>query len=241
MTRGSPSARSRRPVAALAALTLLAAACDGDDPGGGGAAGDGVLDGLLAIEDGQCDDEGVTSGSSFRMVQPGGDLEEGPFVDNGDSPCGDPTWTPLAAGRDGGLLLGEHQGPPDEPFAEDGHARAGAIIAPQAFFAVDFAVTTGAVDPQTELEVPVPQLEVDEAGDVTGQTTAWAVGWNRQFFNQGAPKPDGELPGMTSAPEGTYDPATGEITVSWTSAIVGGPFDGFTGLWHLEGRIEPID
>lgn len=226
-------------------MTILATACaDGDQPpaddataGDEGPTTNGTLEGLLAIEDGVCDEAGVTSGSSFRMVQPGGDLEEGPFVDNADSPCGDTTWTPLTAGADGGLRLGEHQPPPGDPFTEDGHGRAAAIIEPTPFFAVDFAVATPEVDPQTGQEIPPVELETVD-GDVSGQVTAWSVAWNEQHFNQGAPKPDGQLPGGTSEPEGSLDPETGEITVAWTSEIVGGPFDGFTGLWHLEGRLD---
>jgi hypothetical protein len=56
------------------------------------------------------------------------------------------------------------------------------------------------------------------------------VSWNGQQFNQGAPKPGGG--GQAS---GTYDKATGRYTLDWTSAIKGGPFDGFIGVWHLEG------
>ena len=38
---------------------------------------------------------------------------------------------------------------------------------------------------------------------------------------------------------GTYDPETGAFTLEWTSYIEGGAFNGFTGLWHLEGVFEP--
>ena len=64
------------------------------------------------------------------------------------------------------------------------------------------------------------------------------VAWNGQQFNQGAPKPDGSSPGITVAPKGTYDPATGKYVLEWASQIVGGPFDGYTGVWHLEGTFK---
>ena len=38
---------------------------------------------------------------------------------------------------------------------------------------------------------------------------------------------------------GTLDAKTGAFTLTWTSLIVGGPFNGFTGLWHLEGIFQP--
>ena len=59
--------------------------------------------------------------------------------------------------------------------------------------------------------------------------------WNRQYFNQGSPKPDGSKPGITSPVTGTFDAKTRAFTLEWTSSIVGGPFNGFTGQWHLEG------
>jgi hypothetical protein len=43
---------------------------------------------------------------------------------------------------------------------------------------------------------------------------------------------------LTSSPSGSYNPVTGEYKLEWTSTIEGGPFDGFTGLWHLEGTFD---
>ena len=34
---------------------------------------------------------------------------------------------------------------------------------------------------------------------------------------------------------GTYDAKTGKFVLEWTSLIQGGPFNQFTGVWHLEG------
>jgi hypothetical protein len=65
------------------------------------------------------------------------------------------------------------------------------------------------------------------------------VTWNNQYFNQGSPKPDGSYPGNTRPATGTYDAGTGAFTLSWTSQVQGGPFDKFTGQWHLAGRFVP--
>jgi hypothetical protein len=40
-------------------------------------------------------------------------------------------------------------------------------------------------------------------------------------------------------PAGTYDRSIHAYSLEWTSHIDGGPFNGFTGMWHLEGTFEP--
>jgi hypothetical protein len=42
----------------------------------------------------------------------------------------------------------------------------------------------------------------------------------------------------TTAPSGTLDARTGKYTLQWTSQIAGGPFNGFTGIWHREGTFK---
>ena len=49
------------------------------------------------------------------------------------------------------------------------------------------------------------------------------------------PKPGGAKPGLTAAVTGTYNAKTHAFLLSWTSQVVGGPFNGFTGEWHLTG------
>jgi hypothetical protein len=46
------------------------------------------------------------------------------------------------------------------------------------------------------------------------------------------------VPGLTAGPTGTYDSATKKFTLDWTSQIVGGPVNNFTGTWHLEGTFD---
>lgn len=227
-----------RRLAALLALTLAVAACSGGDdaPQDGGA---GRLTGAFAVVAGNCAADGTRSGSFFRMIQAGGSLEEGPFVANADSPCPDQTWTPLRPGADGGLVAGDYQPHPDPAFDPAGNGAATGMLAPTPFFAVQFSLASNATDPQTGQPVPPPAIQVDEEGRLSGDLSALGVAWNAQHFNQGAPKPGGARPGLTSGPTGTYDESTGAYTLSWTSQIEGGPFNNFAGVWHLEGAFAP--
>lgn len=226
----------RRLAAAVAGIALLAAC--GDD-GGSGSPVEGTgteLAGLFSLVPGDCS-AGEPTGSYFRMVQPGGTPEAGPFVDNVDSSCPDTTFTPLVPGSDGGLRSGSYQPQPEPAFDDANTSLAGAVITPQPFFAVGFGISTNEIDPQTGTPTPVPAIRAID-GTLTGDLSALSVSWNGQHFNQGAPKPgadeggdDGAGPALT----GTYDAATGAYTLDWSSLIGGGPFDGFTGLWHFEG------
>jgi hypothetical protein len=156
-------------------------------------------------------------------------------VSNADSSCGDKTYSALAPGSDGGLVTGKYQAQPDPPFDATKNGLASKIIAPTKFFAVGFAASTNAKDPQTGADVPAPEVSVDASGKLTGKLAALSVAWNGQQFNQGSPKPDGSKPGITSDLAGTYDSVSGAYALDWASQIVGGPFNGFTGVWHLEG------
>ena len=97
---------------------------------------------------------------------------------------------------------------------------------------------TQASDPQTGQADPIPQI-YDDNGTLNGQVMAWAAQWNGQSFNQGSPKPDGTSPAPTTAVSGTYDASSGAFTLTWRSRIVGGPFNGYSGLWHLSGTFVP--
>ena len=176
-----------------------------------------VLTGLFKLDAGACA-AGAPTGSWFRMVQPGGTTSGGPFVANPDSTCTDNTVTALSAGSDGGLKAGSYQA---------------AVIQPQGFFAVPFDVSTNERDPQTGAGVKPPTIT--RAGTALhGDLSAISVSWNQQHFNQGAPKPGAGGDG----PTGTYDEATHRYTLDWTSRIEGGPFNGFTGMWHFEGTFQ---
>jgi hypothetical protein len=179
-------------------------------------------------------------GSYFRMIQPNGTIANGPFVANGNSKAKDKTYTLLAPGTDGGFTTGEYQPEPTPAFDSKGNSLAKLIIKPTAFFGVLFGADTASVDPQTGLAVPLPSITVDGAGNLSGNLSAWGASWNNQEFNQGSPKPDGTTPGLTAGPTGTYNATTKAYTLDWTSLIVGGPFNGFTGEWHLTGTFAPV-
>jgi hypothetical protein len=195
-----------------------------------------ALSGTFRVQAGSC--TGATrSGSFFRMVQPGGTVAGGPFVENADSPCADRTYTPLSPGTDGGLVSGRHQPQPSAPFDGTGNGTARRIVAPARFFGVNFAVATNPTDPQTGTRTAPPVLRRD-GGTLSGDLRAIGVAWNRQHFNQGAPKPDGSTPGATTLPRGTIDASSKAYRLDWASTIVGGPFNNFTGAWHLEGTFD---
>ena len=190
---------------------------------------EGELVGVFAIDPASCEGAEV-SGSYFRMIQPEGDLAAGPFVPNGDTTCADPTYTALAPGTDGGLVTGVLQSAPDPPFDEAGNGLADAITEPTLFFGVGFAVGT-------EEDGNTPMIAVTD-GELSGDLSAWTAFYGDLVFLQGAPLPDGSLPGLTTAITGTIDADTGEYVLEWSSQIDGGAFNEFTGLWHLEGTFE---
>lgn len=226
--------RTRLFAVTIAAFALLTAACssdsDGDSDGTTGTTGGvvfaGPLTGVLGITAGACTD-GKPTGSYFQMVQAGGTAEAGPFVPNPDSACSDTNYTLLTAGTDGGLKIGDFQPPPDPAFDDAGNGLADAITTPVKFMGVDFATAT---DPQGIAPVAVGSDGVLSA-NVSGFTAYYGGG----TFNQGAPKADG----TGIQPTGVIESPSGNYTLNWVSEIKGGSFDGFIGVWHLEGTFTP--
>jgi hypothetical protein len=201
------------------------------------------LVGLFRLDAGAQAVSGKISGTYFQML--GGPNGDQP-LSNGNSTALDKNYTLLRPGLDGGLRTDGYQQAPSPAFAgtdpvnggPSGDALADRIVQPQSFFNINFSIVTGAVDAQTGQADPLPQILV-RGGQLTGQTTAWVAQWNGLSFNQGSPKPDGTSPSNTRPVMGTYDAATGHFVLQWKSLIVGGPFDGFTGGWHLEGTFVP--
>ncbi|MCM6777841.1 hypothetical protein NDR87_30575 [Nocardia sp. CDC159] len=248
-------------VLAGAVLALTGCSSSGDSAPASAAQ---PLVGLFRFTPGSAQGDQV-SGTWFRMVQPGGTPDKGPYMPNGDSPVQNGSTTLLEPGTAGGLRTGGFQSEPNPGFAQ-GNSLASSITKPTRFFAVEFGISTNPVDPQTGRKVPPPTV-VNNGGKLTADLSAWAASWNDQEFNQGAPKPpekDGPQVAGTEqvqrvwdwvaqkwfdqpksdAPQGpaatgSYDPQTRRFTLQWTSLIVGGPFNGFTGVWHLEGVFEP--
>ena len=201
------------------------------------AAGSTSLVGTFALTGGACQG-GAASGTYFRMVQPSGTVAGGPFVSNGDSTCADKTYTLLAPGSDGGLITGANQPAPSPAFDAQGNSLSNRSTVPAVFFGVKFGLSTDPTDRQSGAKVTPPAVQSDGAGKLTGDLRAWEATWNKQDFNQGAPKPDGSMPKLTTPVHGTYDSATGAFVLEWTSTIVGGPFNEFTGSWHLAGTFR---
>jgi hypothetical protein len=194
------------------------------------------LKGLFRLNPASCSGAQV-SGTYFRMIQPGG-TKDGPWVSNNDSVCADKTYTDLTPGKDGGLSTTGFQPHPSAAFDVAGSGTNDRITQPKGFFGTKFATATNEKDPQTGSSTKVPEVVYDGAGKLSGNLSAFAAAWNNQHFNQGAPKPDGSKPGLTSGPDGTFDPATKKFTIEWMTTIVGGPFNNFTGKWHMEGVYE---
>ncbi|MCU1499109.1 MAG: hypothetical protein JWM47_3062 [Acidimicrobiales bacterium] len=239
-----------------------------DQPGGNGGSAsvaDGELVGLFRLTPGAASGDKIT-GTWFRMLQPGGDAQHGPYMKNADSPAAGGEATLLAPGTSGGLRSAGYQSQPAPAFDGTGNSLADAITLPTRFFGVKFSISTNKVDPQTQTEVPPPTIRLKD-GKLTADLTSWAASWNNQQFNQGAPKPvvstGAKAPGqeqaervwdwvaqryLEAAPKststgkgatGTFDLKARTFVLEWTSYIDGGPFNGFTGLWHLEGTFEP--
>jgi hypothetical protein len=222
--------------------TATAPGDPGATPGGASPAASGTpLVGLFRLDPGVQSASGAIAGTYFQMLNGPGASQPLP---NGDSTALDKNYTLLRPGTDGGLRTDVYQPAPSPAFAgtvdgqPTGNALANRIVQPQKFFQVDFSIVTDAVDAQTGQADPLPQISVQD-GRLGGQTTAWVAQWNGLSFNQGSPKPDGTSPGSTQPVTGTYDTATRHFVLRWKSLIVGGPFDGFTGGWHLEGTFVP--
>jgi hypothetical protein len=196
-----------------------------------------TLVGTFKLAPGNCTFDSV-SGTYFRMIDPKGNVKTGSFFQNPDSLCINKTYTLAVPGVDGGLVTGKYQPNPKPVFSATGGARADLIVQPQSFTAIDFSISTNNVDPQTGKKVPLPEI-VDRGGKLSGQIEAWSAAWNKQYFNQGSPKPGGSHPGLTLPISGTYNSTTHAFVLTWASQVVGGPFNGFAGYWHLSGTFVP--
>jgi hypothetical protein len=223
----------------LGVLALGALATAALSPTVAGASGSRAkeLVGTFKLAAGSC--TGTTpTGTYFRMIFPGGTIAAGKFFDNPDSTCTDQSYTLATPGTAGGLINGKYQPDPTPAFSTSGGALATSIVKPQSFTAINFGIATNPTDPQTGLAVPAPVIR-DKNGKLSGQVEAWSADWNNLHFNQGSPKPDGTKPGLTLPVSGTYNAKTHAFVLTWASAVVGGPFNGFTGYWHLQGTFKP--
>ena len=269
MTSTTRRIGGRAAALAVTATLTLTACGGGSSSGTASAAGsavkDGQLVGLFHLTPGSASGATGVKGTYFRMLQPGAGAN-GPYMKNASSPADGGQATILTPGTSGGFRTAGYQSRPNPAFASNGDSLADAITTPTPFFAVKFSIATNPVDPQTKTSVAPPTV-VLKGTTLTADMSSWGVTWNNQDFNQGAPKPvsntGAKAPGQQTAAKvwdwvaghyldaapaatitgksatGTYDPKTKAFTLEWTSPIVGGPFNGFTGFWHLEGTFEP--
>jgi len=175
------------------------------------------------------------TGSYFRMLLPGATDK---YFTNPNSKAKNKTYTLFLPGTEHGLRLGAFQQPPTPAFASDGFALASTIVQPLKFAGIDFSISTAPSDAQSGMPDTPPSLNV-VGKQVIGNLSAWTAEWNSIYFNQGSPKPGGSFPGLTLPVKGTYDSHTKAYQIIWYSLIVGGPFNGFTGYWHLQGKLLP--
>jgi hypothetical protein len=220
-----------------------------------------VLTGLFRLTPGTFAG-GHLGGTWFRMLQPGAKVKSGPYMRNANSSADGGLATLLRPGTAGGFRTAGFQSQPNQAFDAGGNSLASAIIRPTEFFGVKFSISTNRIDPQTKTACAPPTV-VLKNGKLTADMCSWAASWNNQNFNQGAPKPvrntQAKSPGQQQAQKawdwvskrwlgsvpkatvtgggaiGTFNPKTGRFVLQWSSLIVGGPFNGFTGLWHLQG------
>jgi hypothetical protein len=154
----------------------------------------------------------ISSGSYFRMIYPGG----GKYFKNPYSASADKTYTLLSGGSDGGLRTGGLQPAPSPAFDAHGNSRAGRIIRPTNFAGISFGLATKGGAPSISAS----------GGKLSGQVNAFTAEWNNLTFKQG-----GKV-------KGTYNAHTHAYVLVWSSLISGGPFNGFTGYWHLSGKFS---
>ena len=224
----------RHTATALLGLALVAAVAVAVAPVGAAPtrASSKTLTGTFKLTPGSYS-HGTARGTWFRMII-SRDRPKKAYLPNPDSKAADKTYTLGRPGADGGLATGRFQPHPDPPFDAKGNARANKIIKPSPFTAINFSVASLKQDPQSKKTMAAPSARVD-GRKLTVLLPGYTAEWNKQFFNQGAPKPDGS----GSPATGTYDAKTKRFVLTWTSKIAGGPFNGYSGLWHLQGTFSP--
>ena len=164
----------------------------------------------------------------------------------------------LTSGSAGGVVLGNNQNfvlSPDtpHPFNWDGAGgKAGTgystspttsstLLTPFFFGSSLTYVGTNPISYQSGLAHPVATADISacvgNSCTLSMDLSAWEVMWNGSAFEQG-PRPVNTGPFVPAT--GTYDLSTQAYSVTWASQINGGPFNGVTTYWHLEGTVVPV-
>jgi hypothetical protein len=154
----------------------------------------------------------ISAGSYFRMEEPAGAKVK--YFSNPYSTDSNKTYTLITAGVDGGLRTGTLQPPPTPAFDAKGDSLANLIVAPADFTGIKFGLATTGTAPSISAA----------SGHLSGQISGFTAEWNKLSFKQGS-----------SHVAGTYNSVTHAYVLTWSSRISGGPFNGFTGVWHLQG------
>lgn len=201
----------------------------------------GELEGVFGIDPGICGNLGPESGSWFRMIEPGGNSLQGPFITNFDSMCPNQQYSLLSPGTIG-LRAGKFQKHPRPAFDAATNGLANEIVGPTRFYSVNFALSSEDINPLTATSLPPPRFwTINESA--TKDSSDWTlmaslqslfIAWNGEFIEQGAPHPEGFVGGTTS-PRGSINLETGRYYIDWKSEVSSGPFAGSVGQWHLEG------
>ena len=152
----------------------------------------------------------IGSGSYFRMGEPNGSFFANPYSADSNK-----TYTLITSGSGGGLRTGVVQKAPSPAFDARGDALAGAIIKPTNFTGIRFGLAT----------TSAPSISVS-GGHLSGQINGLVAEWNKQVFKQG------------NKVTGTYSASTRRYVLTWSALIKGGPFNGFTGYWRLQGTFS---
>jgi hypothetical protein len=252
---------------AVSALLAVTAACSSNSSGAGDSVTGGgqPLVGLFRLTPGVAHGTQI-SGTWFRMLQPHGNVKTGPYMINANSTADGGRVTLLKPGTSGGLRTSGYQSQPTPAFDHRGNSLADSVVAPTRFSGSGSASPPTRLIRRTKTKVAPPTV-VNNDGKLTADLAAWAASWNKQNFNQGAPKPvsgtGAKAPGqqdaerafdyvahkyLAGAPKptvngdgatGTYNAKTGPFVLQWTSPIVGGTLQRITGLWHLAGVFQP--
>ncbi|HHH43927.1 MAG TPA: VPLPA-CTERM sorting domain-containing protein [Gammaproteobacteria bacterium] len=116
-------------------------------------------------------------------------------------------------------------------------------FAPFSFFGVSTYIGLNPVGYQSGQAHAAPSVDLDMSSCVgnvcslTADLSGWEVFWNGSSFEQG-PRPVNTGPfGLAT---GVYDLVTRQYSLDWVSQINGGPFNGVSGFWHIEGSVVPV-
>lgn len=153
----------------------------------------------------------IGPGSYIRMGLPSGGFFSNPY-----SKASNKTYTPFLSGVGGGIRAGVAQTAPSPAFDRHGNSLANSIITPTNFTGIRFGIVT-----------TVPPTFYVSGNRLTGHLRNLYAEWNKQTFRQG------------NIVYGTYSSRTHYYTLTWQTKVHGGPFDGYTGYWHLQGTYSP--